>query len=63
MNNTNIKEGQRITFNYYGTVYTRKVHSIYSPIYNPDVISYNVNRIGSGTGLISIQPDDIISVK
>ena len=62
----NIKEGQRITFKYLGDVYTKKVHSIYEPAWNKgrvDLLQFNVNRIGSGTGLTGIEAFQIISVK
>ena len=59
----NVKEGQKITFTYYGEVYTRKVQGVYKCGWNENQYSFLVNRIGSGCGYINIEPIDIISVK
>lgn len=61
-NKLGIKEGQKITFRLYNTVYTRKVQSVYVQSFN-GLTSYNVNRIGSGTGYTSVDAEDIIEVK
>jgi len=59
-----IKEGQKITFRHYrdNKVYTRKVQSVYVQDFN-GLTKYNVNRIGSGTGYTSVEPENIIEVK
>jgi|TARA_Y100000289_G_scaffold63502_1_gene74092 hypothetical protein len=62
-NYRNVKQGQKITFEYYGKVYTRKVQGVYVCGWNENQYSFLVNRIGSGTGYINIEPIDIISVK
>lgn len=59
---TEIKAGQKITFEYLGTIYTKKVQSVYIQSWN-GVISYNVNKIGSGTGYTSVEHEEVISVK
>jgi hypothetical protein len=56
----NIKEGQRITFNYYGKIYTKKVKDAFSKGYTK---AYNVNAIGSGTQYVCVDQEDVISVK
>ena len=60
MKNQEIKEGQRITFNYYGKIYTKKVKEVFSKGYT---MGYNVNPIGSGTQLLCVDQEEIISVK
>tara|TARA_R100001463_G_scaffold110574_1_gene165418 strand:- start:524 stop:706 length:183 start_codon:yes stop_codon:yes gene_type:complete len=60
MKNQEIKEGQKITFNYYGKIYTKKVKQVFSKGYT---IAYNVNSIGSGTQYVCVDHEDIISVK
>ena len=65
MNNAqikNIKEGQKITFERNGTTYTRKVQSVVTALYH-ERISFNVNKVGSGTGWSNVLSEDIISVK
>tara|TARA_R110002050_G_C8627766_1_gene488072 strand:+ start:315 stop:536 length:222 start_codon:yes stop_codon:yes gene_type:complete len=57
-----IEVGQRISFNYYGAFYTKKVKEVVTRKFN-DTISYNVNPIGSGTQYISVDHEDIIEVK
>ena len=57
-----IKEGQKISFNYYGNFYTKKVKEVVTAPYH-DRISYNVNPIGSGTQYIGVDHEDVISVK
>tara|TARA_R110002020_G_scaffold283158_1_gene498870 strand:+ start:5179 stop:5382 length:204 start_codon:yes stop_codon:yes gene_type:complete len=59
-----IKEGQRITFKcqYDGKVYTKKVKDVVTRAFN-DLVSYNVNPIGSGTMCYSVEHEDVISVK
>lgn len=54
-----IKEGDKITFKLDGTVYTRKVQTIYVQSFNGITI-YNVNRIGSGTGFTGVDAEDVI---
>ena len=65
-NKLEIKEGQKITFRHYAddyeSVYTGKVQSIYVQSFN-GLTKYNVNRIGSGTGYTSVEPENIIEVK
>jgi hypothetical protein len=62
MKNQEIKEGQKITFNYEGTIYTKKVKEVVTRKYS-DRVSYNVNSIGSGTQYVGVDHEDIISVK
>ena len=57
-----ITEGQKITFKYYGAIYTKKVKEVVTRKFN-DVISYNVNSIGSGTQYVSVDHEDVITVK
>ena len=57
-----ITEGQKITFKYYGTIYTKKVKEVVTRKFN-DLISYNVNSIGSGTQCVSVDHEDVIAVK
>jgi len=62
----NIKEGQKITFNYFGDVYTKKVQCIYEPAWNKgrvDLLKFNVNKIGCGTGWTGVEAFQIIQVK
>jgi len=63
-NKLGIKEGQKITFRHYldNSVYTRKVQSVYVQSFN-GLTKYNVNRIGSGTGYTSVEPEDVIEAK
>jgi len=58
----NVKEGQRITFEERGKVYTRKVQFVYNCKWN-DRYNFGINRIGSGTGYENIEPQNVISVK
>ncbi len=58
---TQIKKGQKITFNYFGKVYTRKVQQVVTRKYN-NRISYNVNKIGSGLGYDMIDHCDVTKV-
>ena len=62
MKNQEIKEGQKITFNYEGTIYTKKVKEVVTRKYS-DRVSYNVNSIGSGTQYVGVDHEDVISVK
>lgn len=57
-----ITEGQKITFKYEGAIYTKKVKEVVTRKFN-DVISYNVNSIGSGTQYVSVDHEDVITVK
>jgi hypothetical protein len=59
----NIKEGQKITFKRFGKTYTRKVQQVCTQLFNPEYVSFNVNKLGSGTGFTSVYPQDILSVK
>ena len=61
-NTTKITEGQKITFNYDGAIYTKKVKEVVTRKFN-DSISYNVNSIGSGTQYIGVDHEDVITVK
>ena len=61
-NSVKITEGQKITFNYDGVIYTKKVKEVVTRKFN-DLISYNVNSIGSGTQLIGVDHEDVITVK
>tara|TARA_R110002167_G_scaffold181191_1_gene381452 strand:- start:401 stop:586 length:186 start_codon:yes stop_codon:yes gene_type:complete len=56
----NIKQGQKITFNFEGKIYTKKVKAAFSKGYT---MAYNVNAIGSGTQFECIDQEDVISVK
>tara|TARA_R110001606_G_scaffold396047_1_gene569434 strand:- start:821 stop:1012 length:192 start_codon:yes stop_codon:yes gene_type:complete len=57
-----ITEGQKITFKHEGAIYTKKVKEVVTRKFN-DVISYNVNPIGSGTQYVSVDHEDVITVK
>ena len=57
-----IKVGQKITFEYYGTVYTKKVKEVIIKG-NGLKNGYNVNPIGSGTQYVGVDHEDVISVK
>ena len=59
-NSITITEGQKITFNYYGKTYTKKVKEVFSKGYT---MAYNVNSIGSGTQVVCIDHEEVISVK
>ena len=61
-NQLGIKEGQKITFNHNGSIYTRKVQEVFIQAFN-GLTFYNVNRIGSGTGFNSIDAEDVIKIK
>lgn len=61
-NKLGIKEGQRITFYHYDKVYTRKVQEVAIQSFN-GLTSYNVNRIGSGSGYDGIDAEDVIEIK
>lgn len=60
-NGLGIKEGDKITFNYYGTVYTRKVQTMHIQPFN-GLTKYNVNKIGSGTGWTGVDAEDVIKI-
>jgi hypothetical protein len=59
-NGLGIKEGDKITFDYYGTVYTRKVQTMH--IQPNGLTNYNVNKIGSGTGWTGVDAEEVIKV-
>ena len=59
-NGLGIKEGDKITFEYYDTIYTKKVQTIY--IEFNGLTKYNVNKIGSGTGCTGIDADEVIKI-
>ena len=59
-NGLGIKEGDKITFKYYGTVYTRKVKEMH--IQFNGLTNYNVNKIGSGTGWTGVDAEDVIKI-
>tara|TARA_R110000796_G_scaffold232576_1_gene350988 strand:- start:301 stop:537 length:237 start_codon:yes stop_codon:yes gene_type:complete len=59
-NGLKIKEGDKITFDYYGTVYTRKVQTMH--ISFNGLTNYNVNNIGSGTGWTGVDAEDVIKI-
>jgi hypothetical protein len=62
-NKLGIKKGQKITFRHYADdlVYTRKVQSVYVQSFN-GLTNYNVNKIGSGTGYTSVEPENVIEI-
>ena len=60
-NGLGIKEGDKITFEYYGKIYTRKVQTMH--ISFNGLTNYNVNKIGSGTGWTGVDAEDIIKTK
>ena len=57
-----IKVGQKITFNYYGRIYTKKVKEVVIKGHGLKN-GYNVNPIGSGTQYVGVDHEDVISVK
>ena len=58
-----IKEGDYITFKLnFEEVYTRKVQSMHIQSFN-GITNYNVNRIGSGSGVTGVDPQWIIDIK
>ena len=59
-NGLGIKEGDKITFEYYDTIYTKKVQTIY--IEFNGLTKYNVNKIGSGTGWTGVDADEVIKI-
>jgi len=59
-NKLKIKVGDKITFNYYGTVYTRKVQTMH--ISFNGLTNYNVNKIGCGTGWTGVDAEDVIKI-
>lgn len=60
----NIKQGDKITFTMYGSAktFTRKVQDVVTRPYN-DIITFNVNKVGSGTGYTGVEAEDILEVK
>jgi len=65
----NIKEGDRITFTMYGSIktFTKKVQGV---VTNPfvdtvrtDLMSFNVIKVGNGTGYTNVHPEQILKVK
>ncbi len=60
----NIKQGDKITFTMYGSTktFTRKVQDVVTRPYN-DIITFNVNKVGSGTGYTGVEVEDILEVK
>ena len=61
-NEIKIQEGQRITFKYRGSIYTKKVIQVITTQYN-NLTSYNVNPIGCGTMYVNVEHQEVISVK
>jgi hypothetical protein len=61
-NLNNIKQGQKITFNFEGKIYTKKVKAAFIK-FSVNTKAYNVSSIGSGTQLECIDHEDVISVK
>jgi hypothetical protein len=65
----NIKEGDKITFTIYGSagIYTRKVQAVlknrFADTVRVDLMSFNVNKVGSGTGYTNVHPTQILEVK
>lgn len=59
-NGLGIKEGDKITFEYYGDVYTRKVQTMH--ISFNGLTKYNVNKIGSGTGWTGVDAEEVIKI-
>lgn len=58
----NIKKGQKITFKRFGATYTRKIQQVCTQSFNPDYVSFNVNKLGSGTGFTNVDAEHIIKV-
>jgi|TARA_R110000772_G_scaffold137363_1_gene246261 hypothetical protein len=58
----NIKQGQKITFNFEGKIYTKKVKTAFIK-FSVNTKAYNVSSIGTGTQLECIDHKDVISVK
>ena len=59
-----VKEGDKITFVFRdGKTYTRKVQGIRICRWNEEQNSFLVNRIGSGTGYINIDFQDVLFTK
>ena len=58
----NLKVGQTITFKQDNEVFTRKIHSIYVPSYNKDIVKYNTRGRDGGYGCdgFSVEPNEII---
>tara|TARA_R100001369_G_scaffold38112_1_gene63634 strand:- start:301 stop:492 length:192 start_codon:yes stop_codon:yes gene_type:complete len=61
-NLNNIEVGQKITFNYEGKIYTKKVKNAFTK-FSVNTKAYNVSSIGSGTQLVCVDHEDVISVK
>ena len=63
-NLNNIKEGQYITFEYWGQIYTKKVIDVFTKGYGSGkTTAYNVRSLGSGTQCFCVEQEDIISVR
>ena len=60
-NMLNIKEGQKITFEMYGQIWTRKVQIVF--VQGNGITIYNVNKVGSGTGYQGLYPHQVIENK
>ena len=62
----NIKEGDRITFTVQDSfevlTFTRKVQHVVTRPWN-DIITFNVNKVGSGTGYTGVEAENILKVK
>tara|TARA_R100000388_G_scaffold36596_1_gene28465 strand:+ start:5929 stop:6156 length:228 start_codon:yes stop_codon:yes gene_type:complete len=61
-NGLKIKEGDKITFQYNGAIYTKKVQIVFIQSSN-GITVYNVNPIGSGTGWVGIYPEEVLNIK
>ena len=61
-NLNNITVGQKITFNYEGKIYTKKVKNAFTK-FSVNTKAYNVSSIGSGTQCVCVDHEDVISVK
>lgn len=65
----NIKEGDKITFTMYGSIgtFTRKVQGVvknrFADEVRVDLMSFNVNKVGSGTGYTNVHPTQILEIK
>jgi hypothetical protein len=63
-NLNNIKEGQKITFEYNGNIYTKKVIDVFTKGYGSGItMAYNVRSLGSGTQCFCVEQQDVISAK
>jgi hypothetical protein len=63
-NLNNIKEGQYITFEYWGQIYTKKVIDVFTKGYGSGkTTAYNVRKYRTGYQVMCVEQEDIISVR